>query len=162
MAFAARPLALVAALAFLGSAAAEEIVAPSRGQTVYLPVYSHLWHGNLDAKNKTPETAPLSALISIRNTDPTQPIRIVSARYYDTVGSLLREFVPAVRTIPPLGTLELFVERREAEGGSGANFLIRWQSDAPVSPPLTEAVHADLYSVRTVSFVTSGRAVRSE
>ena len=164
MAYDARTLALAAATAFvcLNTAAADEIPAPSRGQTIYLPVYSHLWHGNLDAKNKVPETAPLSALISIRNTDPTQPIRIVSARYYDTKGSMLREFVPAARAIPPLGTLELFVERREAEGGSGANFLIRWQADTPVSPPITEAVHADLHSVRTVSFVTSGRAIRNE
>jgi len=142
-------------------AAAEEIAQPSSGQSVYLPVYSHLWHGNLNAKGH-PEALQLSALISIRNTDPASPIRVISARYYDTGGKLLREFVPSPKTLAPLGTLELFVERREAEGGSGANFLIRWQSDTPVSQPVTEAIHADLNSLRTVSFVTVGRPVRNE
>jgi hypothetical protein len=142
-------------------ATADEIAQAAKGQSIYLPVYSHLWHGNLNAKGQ-PETLQLSALISIRNTDPANPIRIISARYYDTNGKLLREFVPAPKSLAPLGTLELFVERREAEGGSGANFVIRWQSDTPVSPPVTEAIHADLNSVRTVSFVTVGRPVRSE
>jgi hypothetical protein len=141
--------------------AADEILQPSKGQSIYLPVYSHLWHGNLSAKGH-PEILQLSALISIRNTDPVSSIRVLSARYYDTNGKLLREFVPAPKILAPLGTLELFVERREAEGGSGANFVIRWQSDALASPPVTEAIHADLNSVRTVSFVTVGRPVRGE
>ena len=142
-------------------ASADEIAQPSKGQSIYLPVYSHLWHGNLSSKGH-PEILQLSALISIRNTDPASPIRIISARYYDTNGKMLREFVPTPKTLAALGTLELFVERREAEGGSGANFVIRWQSDALVSQPVTEAIHADLNSVRTVSFVTVGRTVRSE
>jgi hypothetical protein len=143
------------------AAIADEIVQASTGQSVYLPVYSHLWHGNLSAKGQ-PEILQLSALISIRNTDPANPIRVISARYYDTAGKLLREFNPSPKALAPLGTLELFVERREAEGGSGANFVIRWQSDAPVSQPVIEAIHADLNSVRTASFVTIGRPVRSE
>lgn len=142
-------------------ATADEISQPSSGQSVYLPVYSHLWHGNLSTKG-LPETLQLSALISIRNTDPTNPIRILSARYYDTGGKLLREFIHNPKVLMPLGTHELFVERREAEGGSGANFLIRWQSDTPVSQPVTEAIHADLNSLRTVSFVTVGRPVRND
>lgn len=140
---------------------AEETVRPSSGQSIYLPVYSHLWHGNLNTKGQ-PEILQLSALISIRNTDLSNPIRIISARYYDTGGKLLREFIPSPKALAPLATLELFVERREAEGGSGANFVIRWQSDTPASQPVTEAIHADLNSVRTVSFVTVGRPVRSE
>lgn len=151
---------IFASLAVL-PAKADEIAQPAKGQSIYLPVYSHLWHGNLNSKGQ-PETLQLSALISIRNTDPANPIRVTSARYYDTNGKLLREFVPVAKSLAPLGTLELFVERREAEGGSGANFVIRWQSDTPVSQPVTEAIHADLNSVRTVSFVTIGRPVRSE
>lgn len=142
-------------------ASADEIVRPARGQSIYLPVYSQLWHGNLNAKG-LPEILQISALISIRNTDPAGALRVTSARYYDTNGKFLREFVPTPQTLAPLGTLELFVERREAEGGSGANFVIRWQSDTPVSEPITEAVHTDLKDLRTVSFITVGRPIRSE
>ena len=154
-------LILLAGLTLSIPAKADEIVQPAKGQSVYLPVYSHLWHGNLGARG-LPEILQLSALISIRNTDPANSIRVLSARYYDTSGKALREFVPTAKTLAPLATLELFVERREAEGGSGANFVIRWQSDTPVSPPVTEAIHADLNSVRTVSFVTTGRPIRGE
>jgi hypothetical protein len=63
--------------------------------------------------------------------------------------------------VPPLGTLELFIERSESAGGSGASFVIRWQADRPVSPPLVQAVHADLRNPRTVSFITVARPVRA-
>lgn len=131
----------------------------SKGQTLYLPIYSHLWHGNTDRSGKA-DQAQLSALVSIRNTDAGKSLRISSAKYYDTDGKLLREFLPAARLVPPLGTLELLVERREAEGGSGANFIIRWQTDDEINPPVVEAVHADLYGLKPVSFITTARPIR--
>lgn len=151
-----------AALLFAACAApvpAQEPPPPSAGQTLYLPIYSDLWHGDLGSRNLPDKTA-LSALVSIRNTDPAQPIRVLSARYHDTQGRLLRDFVPKVRSVPPLGTLELFIERAESAGGSGASFLIRWQADRPVNPPVVEAVHADLRNPRTISFITVARPVR--
>lgn len=144
------------ALSLSTTALAQE--AQSKGQTLYLPIYSHLWHGNVDRSGKA-DMAQLSALVSIRNTDPGKALRVISAKYYDTDGKLLREFLPAVRLVPPLGTLELLVERREAEGGSGANFIIRWQNDEALNPPLVEAVHADLYGLKPVSFITTARAI---
>lgn len=153
-AFAALLFAVCAA-----AASAQEPPPPSAGQTLYLPIYSDLWHGDLGNRNLPDKTA-LSALVSIRNTDPAQPIRVISARYHDTQGKLLRDFVPKVRSVPPLGTLELFIERAESAGGSGASFLIRWQADRPVNPPVVEAVHADLRNPRTISFITVARPVR--
>ena len=63
------------------------------------------------------------------------------------------------RSVPPLGTLELFVPRADTSGGSGANFLIEWSSAQPVSAPLIEALHADIREARTLFFVTTGRVV---
>lgn len=155
-------LALAAVLVLAGPARAQaqELPPLSRGQTLYLPVYSHLWHGNRDKQGR-PEIVYLSALVSIRNTDPTRPLRVTQARYYDTAGKSLRDFVSQPQTVPPLGTLELFIERREAEGGSGANFLIRWQADGAINPPLVEAVHTDLYGNRAISFSTQGRPINA-
>ena len=153
-AFAALLLAACAAAAM-----AQEAPPASAGQTLYLPIYSDLWHGDLGSRNQPDKTA-LSALVSIRNTDPARPIRILSARYHDSQGKLVRDFVPKARVVPPLGAFELFIERSESEGGSGASFLIRWQADRPVNPPVVEAVHADLRNPRTVSFITVARPVR--
>lgn len=152
--------ALLFGLAPAASAQQASALPPlSKGQTLYLPIYSHLWHGNTDRSGKA-DQAQLSALVSIRNTDASKSLRISSAKYYDTDGKLLREFLPAARLVPPLGTLELLVERREAEGGSGANFIIRWQTDDEINPPVVEAVHADLYGLKPVSFITTARPIR--
>ncbi|TCJ11769.1 DUF3124 domain-containing protein [Parasulfuritortus cantonensis] len=153
-----RTLVLLVLLLSVGLARAEE-AAFSTGQTLYLPIYSHLPYGNRVAADK-PGLYPLSILVSLRNTDPRQPIRLTSARYYDTNGKLLREYLNAPRTLAPLATLELFLERNDLAGGSGANFLIAWQADKPVNVPIVEAVHADVTGNRTLSFVTSARPVR--
>jgi hypothetical protein len=146
------------ALAVAGMARAEGD-ALSTGQTLYLPIYSHLLYGNVAARGK-PSQYPLSALVSLRNTDPRQPVRLLSARYYDTGGKLLREFLPTPRVLAPLGTLELFVERDDLTGGSGANFLVVWQAEKPANPLLVEALHADISGNRTLSFITTARPVR--
>lgn len=156
-----RPLlALLAPLLLAGTVHAQEGPILAKGQTLYLPIYSHFWHGNLD-KAGNPEKSYLSALVSLRNTDPKTPIRILSARYYDTGGKLLKEFVPAAKAVPPLGTLELFIERKESEGGSGANFVVRWQAEgtAAVNAPQVEALHVDMYGTRAVSFITTARPI---
>lgn len=152
---------LVILLGLAQFAPAQEPFALSRGQTVYVPVYSEVLHGDLDRQGK-PARQLLSALVSVRNTDARSALRVTSARYYDSNGKLLREFVTAPRAVPPLGALDLFIERREREGGSGASFLIKWQADAAVNPPFVEAVHIDLHSLRPLSFTTFGRPVLSQ
>jgi hypothetical protein len=145
-------------LGLAGSLRAEEAPNLSKGQHLYLPAYSHVWHGDRDKKG-VPQKTLVSVLVSIRNTDLTRSIRVTSARYYDTQGKLLAEYVTPPRTIAPLGTQELYVERKESVGGSGANFVIVWQAESPVNPPIVEAVHADIQGHRTLSFITAARPI---
>lgn len=130
----------------------------SKGQALYLPVYSHMIYGNL-GKSGRGSTVLLSTLVSIRNTDSKRPLRILSARYYDTQGRLLGERVPAPVAIPPLGTLELFVELNDASGGSGANFIVKWDSEQAINPPLVEGLHANLDGGKAVVFTTQAVSV---
>ena len=53
----------------------------SSGQTVYVPIYSHIYSG---LKGKP---FSLAATLSIRNTDPKHPIMLVSVKFYDSEGS---------------------------------------------------------------------------
>jgi hypothetical protein len=106
---------------------AQEIRTLSSGQSIYLPIYSHMLYGNLGRSGRASQVL-LSALVSIRNTDVRRPLRILS--------------------------LELFVELNDASGGSGANFIITWDSDAPVNPPLVEALHANMDGGKAVIFMT--------
>lgn len=148
-----RLLVVWLALISSGVATAQEGRAPSKGQTLFLPIYSHMLYGNLGKSGKASYVL-LSALVSIRNVDARRPLRILSAKYYDTHGKLLGERLPAPVVLPPLGTQELFVELNDASGGSGANFVLRWEADAPVNPPLVEALHANMDGGKAVIFMT--------
>ena len=134
-------------------------LAVSKGQALYLPIYSHIWYGDR-APNGRQLKALLSALVSIRNTSLKTPIKVTSARYYNTEGKLLKEFVSVPKVVAPMGTMELFVEKKESEGGSGANFVIRWEAAAATNPPVVEAVHTDIQVNRTPTFITTARAIR--
>lgn len=142
-------------------AAAQEIPPFSTGQSLYLPIYSHLYHGDVNSRTGKPSETLVSTHVSIRNTDPGAGMRVVSARYYNTDGKLLREFLPKPQAIPPLGTFELYVPRSDSSGGSGANFIIDWVADKPINPPLVEALHADIREARTLLFVTTARAIHT-
>lgn len=151
-------LAFCTGLIAMGTAYGEEAL--SNGQTLYLPIYSHVYHGDTDRNGKPAENLLTSAHVSIRNTDASAGLRVLSARYYDTDGKLLKEYLPTPRSIPALGTLELFVPRADVSGGSGANFIITWAADNLINPPLVEALHAEIRASRSVMFVTSARVVK--
>ena len=131
------------------------------GQVLYLPIYSHVWHGEVDNRGQ-PTKALVSISVSIRNTDPAKSIRVTSAQYYDTDGKRLREYVTSPKAIGPMGTHEIFVPRSDDTGGSGANFVISWKSDTPVSPPVVEGFHANLPVGRSIAFTTWARPIPSE
>lgn len=156
----ARPLLAVVLFCLQACAAAQEMLPLSAGQSVYLPIYSHLYHGELNPKTGKPSQTLVSAHVSIRSTDPTTAMKVVSARYYDTDGRLLREFLPKAQLIPPFGTYELYLPRSDSSGGSGANFIIDWVADKPINPPLVEALHADIREARTLLFITTGRPIQ--
>lgn len=135
----------------------------SRGQLLYLPVYSQIWHGDLGTHDNNPRNRLVSALISIRNTSLLKPIRVISARYYSTNGKLLKEYIASPVEISAMSTLELFVERRESAGGSGANFVIEWDSVVATNAPIVEALHADITSGSyALTFITSAKPIRGD
>lgn len=154
---------LVAYVLSLGMNTANAAEDLSQGQTLYLPIYSHIWHGNKIVDGKYPVKSQVSALVSIRNTSLKTPIRITTARYYSTDGKLLKEFLPKPVEIGVMGTLELFVERKESEGGSGANFIIQWDAASTTNPPVVEAVHADIKGGGpALTFITTARPIRAD
>lgn len=154
---------LVAYVLSLGMNTANAAEDLSQGQTLYLPIYSHIWHGNKIVDGKYPVKSQVSALVSIRNTSLKTPIRITTARYYSTDGKLLKEFLPKPVEIGVMGTLELFVERKESEGGSGANFIIQWDAASTTNPPVVEAVHADIKGGGpALTFITTARPIKAD
>lgn len=150
--------ALLAALFLSTAAVAAEPVATSRGQSVYVPVYSHIWHGNLDSKGK-PQTLQLSSMLSIRNTDPDDGLTVRSVRYYDTAGKLIREFLPQPAKLSPMASTDLFVEHKDDTGGSGANFVVEWTAERAISAPVIEVVNAYFFGPHSLAFTSPGKVI---
>jgi hypothetical protein len=127
------------------------------GATVYVPVYSSLPLG----LNKQ-QTVGLAATVSVRNVSAIHPIVIEWVRYYDSTGKRIRDYVEKPSALPPLGSVEFVIQRSDAAGGPGANFLIRWKGPANVDEPFVEAVMVGQSGNVGISFTSPGRAVKSE
>jgi hypothetical protein len=98
--------------------------------------------------------------LSVRNTSVDKPITVSSVQYYDTNGTLIRSFLARPLELKPLATAEFLVERNDAKGGSGANFLVDWVSKEIVSEPIIESVMIDTSAQQGVSFTCGGVVVK--
>ncbi len=124
-----------------------------RGQLLYLPVYSNV-------PFKDPERLyDLAAFVAVHNTDPRQAVTVTKVLYFDSNGKLVRDYLPQPQVLAPLATVDYFVPE-EDQSGTGANFVIEWQSDTPVVAPLVESVMIGLSHGQGVSFLSPGRVMR--
>lgn len=128
-------------------------VHPVRGQTIYVPAYSHIYH-----RNGVPIL--LTVTLSIRNTSLDHHIFIESVRYFDTNGKEVKSFLKKPLRLNRLATTEFLVERDDKSGGSGANFVVTWVADKAVTNPILEAVMIDTQQQQGISFVRSGTVIR--
>lgn len=127
---------------------------PSSGQLLYVPVYSHIYTGDKERPFN------LAVTLSIRNTDPASVLRLTAVDYYDTDGRLVRRYLEAPRELRPLASIRYVVAERDVEGGSGANFLVRWESPKPINVPVVESVMIGAQSGQGISFTSQAREIR--
>ena len=155
-----RLFSLVLALLLLAGPvrpAAAEVLGRWLGQTVYVPVYSHIFAE--DRYRDRPFL--LTATLSVRNTDPERPFTLQRVDYYDSEGALLQRYLEAPVTLAPLASTHYIVPESEAKGGAGAKFLIEWQAPAAVSEPIIEAVMIGTKLQQGISFISTGRAIKT-
>lgn len=126
----------------------------STGQTLYVPVYSHVF----SAPNRRPFN--LAAILSIRNTDMSASIAIVAADYYDTKGKLVRKYFPEPIVLAPLESTDIFIPEDDTAGGTGANFIVKWNAQQEVNIPIIECVMIGMKSAQGISFVCPGREIK--
>ncbi len=142
---------LVAALSLPLSAQ----VRTMRGQTVYVPVYSHIYYGDRER-----DFILLSATLSIRNTDMAASMTVLSADYYDSKGNLVERFISQPVTMRPLESVRYIVRESDARGGSGANFIVRWRADSRINEPVIESVMIGVRGQQGISFTSRARVIQ--
>jgi Protein of unknown function (DUF3124) len=125
------------------------------GQTVYVPIYSHIYHHN----NRT-NAIDLSATLSIRNTDLKNSIIITAVRYYDTKGQLLKNEIQSPVELRSLASTDFFVAANDLSGGAGANFIVEWVAEKMVEEPIIEAVMISTSSTQGISFISRGKVLQ--
>jgi hypothetical protein len=145
---------IISCLSFsLPSIAAEKRGERSTGQLVYVPAYSHIYSGDKE------RAFLLTVTLSIRNIDPHHSIQVVLADYYETQGELLKGFIEKPATLKPLESLRYVIPERDKSGGSGANFLVKWRSNVPVTPPILETIMIGTQNQQGISFTSRGREI---
>jgi len=133
---------------------AEGNITLSKGQTVYVPVYSHIYAGDKE------HPLDLAATLSIRNTDLIHPISILSADYRDSQGQLIRGYLEKPIQLNAMASTRYVIKESDKSGGSGASFVVKWRSDQDVNVPIMESVMITTKSQLGLSFTSRGQATK--
>lgn len=126
----------------------------SKGNTMYVPVYSLVYTGDRAVP------VNLASTLSIRNTDPKNSIRIDAAEYYSSNGQLIRKMLAKPLVLAPMASTSIFIQEKDTSGGFSTSFLVRWHADKDVSSPIIECVNIGAYSGLGISFITMGQEIR--
>lgn len=127
----------------------------SRGELVYVPIYSSIYYEN------GKRTLELAATLAIHNIDPDHSITVTRADYFNAEGKLIKRYLEKPIILGPLQTTNIVINRTDTTGGTGANFLVDWNSKGLVASPLIEAVMANASSNLGIAFTSTGKVVRS-
>ncbi len=122
----------------------------SKGQIIYVPAYSHIY--SVDSK----KPFMLTVTLSIRNIDPLHTIGISIVDFFSSQGKLRTQFIETPILLKPFASERFIVPMKERGAGSGAHFLVHWQSDAYVNPPITESIMIGTQAQQGLSFTSRG------
>jgi hypothetical protein len=123
-------------------------------RSVYVPAYSTIRMMSGRAR------IDLATTLSIHNTSSDRALVLERVDYHDTDGRLIQSYLDAPVTLKPHGAIEMFVASDDRRAGMGANFVVDWAADGPISEPVIEAVMIGRQGGATYSFVSAGRPTR--
>ena len=146
-------LLLLLNLLLAASLIAEEKNGLSKGQTVYVPAYSHIYSGDQE------KPFYLTITLSIRNIDPKHQIKITAVDYCETQGKLIKNHIEDPFVLNPLASKRYVVPQKDKSGGSGAYFIVKWQSKSLMNPPVVESIMIGTQSQQGVSFTSRGQVI---
>lgn len=136
------------------SFAGDERTGLSLGQTLYVPAYSHIYRGNQE------QPFLLTVTLSIRNIDLYEKITITGVHYYETQGKLLKKFIDTPVELAPLESIRYVIPEKDKSGGSGANFIVQWETGKKVNKPIVESIMIGTQSQQGISFSSRGVEIK--
>lgn len=145
-------ICLAVVLVIGGTSAAD--VRLSRGQTLYVPIYSHIYSGDRE------RPVLLTATLSIRNTDLRHQITVTAVDYYDSNGKLIKHFLDQPLQLAAMASTRYVIGESDKSGGSGANFIVKWTAQEKIVPPIIEAVMISTKMQQGISFISRGQVIQ--
>lgn len=126
----------------------------SKGQTVYVSAYSHVFTG--------PRSNPynLAITLAIRNSDQINSFKITGIDYHDSTGKKVRSFTPAPATLGPLSSSYIHLEEKDTSGGFAPKFIVRWEAQRLITAPIIETIMIGATSGQGISFVSHGQVIQ--
>ena len=134
---------------------ADSLIDPPRTGTqgrTYVPAYAQIRLGSGRGK------LDLATTLSIHNSSVDSPIVVRKVSYHGTDGSLIETFLDHRVGLKPLATIEFFVAAADLRAGSGANFLVEWETPISSQGPIAEAIMIGTIGTTSYSFVSQGRS----
>ncbi len=122
-------------------------------KTVYVPVYSHVYTSEEKYER-------MGITLSIRNTDSNENMLVKNILYYNTEGDLIETFIDKPHYLKPMASIDFIVDLRDMRGGSGANFIIKWEGSQTLLSPVIQAVMVNNTGNRAFSFITEGYTIK--
>ena len=125
-----------------------------KGQTVYVPAYSHVFRGDNAIEYN------LAITLMIRNTDFKNAITVKAVEYYDDDGKLVKKMIDKPVKIGPMASASFFIKESDTSGGVGANFIVKWESEKAINVPIIEAVMVGIRLNQGIVFISQGQVIR--
>ncbi|PRP68412.1 DUF3124 domain-containing protein [Nonlabens agnitus] len=120
----------------------------------YLSIYSQIY--NLSEHKRI----NLTATASLRNTSDTDSIYVLSAKYFDTHGKMIRTYFDQPIYLAPMETVEIIIDEEDVTGGTGSNFLFEWKASTTTPEPMFEGIMNSTNRQQGLSFTTQGKRVQ--
>lgn len=124
------------------------------GELIYVPIYSEIYYGDAG------KTIELAITLSIHNTDLNHPIKVKGVNYHNKKGNLITKLVKEPITLAPLETTNFMIGEKDRTGGTGANFIVEWNTQENVSSPIIEAIMVTTQMNQGISFTTAGKITK--
>jgi hypothetical protein len=116
----------------------------------YLSVYSEIY------SYSEARTYDLTVTVSLKNIYKNDTVYIERADYYNTKGEKIRNYFDQPIYLKPMETLEIVIDQKDTQGGSGGNFVFDWMVKNPKLEPHFEAVMISTYGQQGLSFTSQG------
>ena len=118
--------------------------------STYLSVYSEIYSYSEE------RTYDLTVTVSMKYIYRQDTVYITKAEYFNTEGKSIRTYVDKPVYIKPMETLEIVIDQKDLQGGSGGNFLFDWRVKNQNIEPHFEAVMISTYGQQGLSFTSQG------